>query len=77
MFPLVMVPVLSRHNVSTLANVSIQYNSCTNTLFLDNRITLTASTVLVNKTSPSGIIPISAATVFTTAFLMVFSSKPN
>ena len=64
--PSVNVPVLSKHNVSTLASVSIQYNSCTNTFDLDSLITLTAKTVLVRRMSPSGIIPIIAATVFIT-----------
>ena len=70
-FPSVKVPVLSKQSVSTLASVSIQYNSCTNTLECDNLITLTAKTVLVNNTKPSGIIPITAATVFTTAVCQV------
>ena len=75
--PSVIVPVLSRHNTSTLASVSIQYNSCTSTLLLDNLMTLTAKTVLVKSINPSGIIPITAATVFTTAFCICASTPPN
>ena len=67
--PSVRVPVLSKHKVSTLAKVSIQYRSCTNTLDLESLITLTAKTVLVSRTNPSGIIPIIAATVWTTESL--------
>ena len=68
-FPSVIVPVLSKHKVSTLASVSIQYSSCTNTLLFESLITLTASTVLVRRINPSGIIPIIAATVCITASL--------
>ena len=63
MSPFVNVPVLSKQIVSTLASVSIQYNCFTSTFCLDSLITLTAKTVLVRRTSPSGIIAISAATV--------------
>ena len=61
--PVVRVPVLSKQIVSTRANVSIQYNSWTNTFLLANLIDDIANTVLVNKTKPSGIVPINAATV--------------
>ena len=63
--PSVIVPVLSKHKVSTRAKVSIEYKSWTKTLYLESLKTATAKTVLVNKTNPSGIIPIKAATVFT------------
>ena len=43
------------------------------TFNLDKRITDTAKTVLVNKTNPSGIILINAATVFITALLKLLS----
>ena len=75
--PSVIVPVLSRHNTSTLANVSIQYSSWTKTFFFASLVTLTASTVLVNNTNPSGIIPIKAATVLTIACLKSFPCKSN
>ena len=73
--PSVIVPVLSRQITLTLARVSIQYKSCTKTFLLDSLITLTAKTVLVSKTNPSGIIPIRAATVLTTAFSKVLLGK--
>ena len=61
--PVVMVPVLSKHKVSTRANVSIQYSCCTSTFDFERRTTATAKTVEVSKINPSGIMPISAATV--------------
>ena len=61
--PSVKVPVLSKQITSTLANVSMQYNCCTNTLYFESLITLTAMTELVSNTNPSGIIPIKEATV--------------
>ena len=60
------MPVLSRQITSTLASVSIQYNCCTKTLYLDSLTTLTAITELVNNNNPSGIIPIKAPTVLNT-----------
>ena len=74
--PSVIVPVLSRHNTSVLASVSIQYNSWTKTLYLPSLITDTARTVLVKRTNPSGIIPIRAATVFITALVILLSFTP-
>ena len=65
--PSVIVPVLSRQRVSTRAKLSVAYKSCDKTLYLESLIILTANTLLVRRTSPSGIIPIIAATVFTTA----------
>ena len=61
--PLVIVPVLSQHSVSTRASVSIQYNSLTNVCCLANLIVPKASVILVRSIIPSGIIPIKAATV--------------
>ena len=61
--PVVMVPVLSRHSVSTRASVSMQYSCCTSTFDFAKRTTATASTVDVSRMSPSGIMPTSAATV--------------
>ena len=63
MRPSVMVPVLSRHSVSTRASVSMQYSSCTRVLRADRRITPKASAVLISRTSPWGIIPSMAETV--------------
>ena len=53
----------------------MQYKSWTSTFFFDSLITLTAKTVLVSNTKPSGIIPIRAATVLTTAFSKVLSGR--
>ena len=64
--PSVIVPVLSKQIVSTLASVSIQYSCWTNTFCLPSLITLTAITELVSKSNPSGIIPIKAPTVLNT-----------
>ena len=50
----------------------MQYISCINTLYFESLITLIAITVLVSNIRPSGIIAISAATVFTVAFCIVF-----
>ena len=75
--PSVRVPVLSKHKVSTLARASMQYKSWTRTFDFDNLVTLTANTVLVKSTRPSGIIPIKAATVWTTALLKVIPSICN
>ena len=61
--PVVMVPVLSRHSVSTRASVSMQYSCCTSTWLFARRTTATASTVEVSRMSPSGIMPTSADTV--------------
>ena len=76
-FPSVIVPVLSKHNVSTLARVSIAYKSWTNTLYLDSFKTLIASTVETSNINPSGIIPTTAATTVTTAFWVVLSGIDN
>ena len=61
--PVVMVPVLSRHSVSTRASVSMQYSCCTSTFDFAKPTTATASTVDVSRMSPSGIMPTSADTV--------------
>ncbi len=50
--PLVSVPVLSKHTVSTLASPSIAGSSCTNTLRLPSRTTPTAKASEVSSTSP-------------------------
>ena len=81
--PSVMVPVLSRQRVSTLANVSVQYISWARVLCAASLIVLTAITTLVRRYSPSGIIPISAAAVLTIArlvgcseIMMEFTNSP-
>ena len=38
--PSVIVPVLSRHTISALASISIEYISCTSVLFFASRTTL-------------------------------------
>ena len=73
----VRVPVLSRQSTSTLARVSMQYISCTSTFFRVNRIIETASTELVSKIIPLGIIPSKAATVLTTVACKSPSLIPN
>ena len=65
--PSVMVPVLSRHRVSTRASVSMQYSSCTSVLRFARLMEPTASATLVSKTRPSGITTSNAATVDTIA----------
>ena len=66
MVPSVIVPVLSRQRVSTLASVSIQYNSCTSVFFVARTREPSVRATLVSSTRPSGIIPRTAATIFTT-----------
>ena len=61
--PLVIVPVLSKHIVSTLAKASMAGNARTKTRLTARLRAETASATFVNKTSPSGIIPIMAALV--------------
>ena len=53
----------------------MQNNSWTSTLLFESLITLTASTVLVRSISPSGIIPIIAATVCITASFNIPPSR--
>ena len=60
------MPVLSRHSTSTRARSSIEYSDCTSVCRRARRTTPTASATLVKSTSPSGIMPIIAATVETT-----------
>ena len=59
----VIVPVLSTHKTFTLAKVSIHFISCTRTFFDASRTTLTTNATLASKYKPSGIIPITAATI--------------
>ena len=61
------MPVLSTHSTSTRARVSMAFISWINVRFRARRTTLTASATLVSKNSPSGIMPMRAATVETTA----------
>ena len=66
--PLVMVPVLSTHRVSTRARFSMPYSSCTRVFCWPRRTTPTASAMLVKSIRPSGIMPIMAATEEGTAW---------
>ena len=59
----VIVPVLSTHKTSTLAKVSIHFIFRTKTFFLARRIMLTTIATLAKRYNPSGIIPITAATI--------------
>ena len=72
---LVIVPVLSTHNTLTLASVSTQFISCTNTLLLASFLTLTTKATLASRYRPSGIIPTSEATIDTTLFFIVCPRK--
>ena len=56
-FPVVIVPVLSKHMVSICAKDSILYNSCTSTCFFANLITPDSNEIVINKTNPFGNIP--------------------
>ena len=77
MVPSVMVPVLSRHRVSTRARVSTQYRSRTRVFRAESFTTLTAKHTLTSSTSPSGIMPTMAAVVLTTEFCRVSPSTKN
>ena len=70
----VMVPVLSTHSTSTRASVSMQFISCVSTRRPARRIIPTASATLVSRYNPSGIIPISAATVLSTLLRILNAS---
>lgn len=59
----VMVPVLSTHSTSTRARVSMQFMSWTSTFCCASFMADTAMATLVSRYSPSGIMPMSAATV--------------
>ena len=61
----VMVPVLSTHSTLTRASVSMLRISCSSTFFWASLIELTASATLASRYNPSGIIPITAATIDT------------
>jgi len=79
-FPSVIVPVLSRHNVSTCANVSIEYISWTKIRFFASLVTPVVNAILINNTNPFGNIPSKAAAEATTdswidAFRMNKASK--
>ena len=70
----VMVPVLSTHSTSTRASVSMQFMSWTKTCCFASFMADTAMATLVSRYSPSGIIPMRAATV---AWVEVRKSIPS
>ena len=59
----VIVPVLSTHSTLTRASVSMHFISWINTFFCARRTEDTAIATLDNRYSPSGIIPMIAATI--------------
>ena len=61
------VPVLSRQSTFTRASASMASISCTNACFLARRPTPRIKETLVRRTRPSGIIPMTPATVLTMA----------
>ena len=61
----VMVPVLSTQSTSARARASIHFMSCTSTFREASRMTLTTNATLASRYSPSGIMPITAATMET------------
>ena len=65
--PVVIVPVLSRHSTSARESVSMPYSSCTRVFRLPSLITPTAKATEISRISPSGIMPIMAATDVGTA----------
>ena len=65
-----MVPVLSRHKVSTRAKVSTEYISWTRTLRIPSLITAVKRDVTVSKAIPFGNIPRRAVEEFTTESLI-------
>ena len=73
MLPSVIVPVLSRHNTSVLASISILYKSWTKVLFLASLTTPTARATLVSKNIPAGIIPIIEPAVCLTVAEIILS----
>jgi len=73
----VMVPVLSTHRTSTRARASMQFISCTNTFWRVSLIADTAMATLVNRYSPSGIMPTNAATVASALSVKVLLSISN
>jgi len=75
--PFVIVPVLSRHNVSTRASISIQYNSCTRVRDFAKLITPTARASDVKRNMPAGIIPTIAPIVFAIVISRARSSALN
>ena len=58
MLPSVIVPVLSRHSVSTRASISMQYSSCTTVFLFARRKKEAASATLVSRKGPAGIMEI-------------------
>ena len=60
---LVTVPVLSTHSTSTRARVSMAFISWISVRFRASRTTLTARATEVSRNSPSGIMPMRAATM--------------
>ncbi|CPR97145.1 Uncharacterised protein [Chlamydia trachomatis] len=62
-FGSVIVPVLSTQRTFTRAKVSTLFISCSITSCRANRIAARAKAIVVNKYSPSGIIPIKAASM--------------
>ena len=65
--PLVRVPVLSTQITSTRASDSMPYSSFTSVFFRPSVTTPAASETEVSSISPSGIMPMTDATVLTTA----------
>ena len=59
----VIVPVLSTHSTSTLASVSVLFISCSMTLLRASLTALITRVMLTRRYSPSGIIPMTAATM--------------
>ena len=68
----VTVPVLSTHSVSTRASVSMLFMSWSMILRRASMTELVASVTLTRRYSPSGIIPMTAATMLTTLSLKLF-----
>lgn len=73
----VMVPVLSTHSTLTRASVSMHFMSWTRTFLDESRTTLTASATLARRYSPSGIMPMTAATMETMLLVKAASAKKN
>ncbi len=73
MAPVVIVPVLSRHSVSTRASSSTEANSLAKARRRANTITPVMNARLVSSTSPSGTMATTAATVPRSASCQRFS----
>ncbi len=76
-FPSVIVPVLSRHNTSTLAKTSVAGSSCTRVSHLESLITATIKVALVKSTNPSGTIPIIPEAAPITASCQLLSANKS